>query len=108
MSLDLANLFKQEIVDDFIKSYAQGLTPNPCVRCNKKLRLIIFGLMLKVRVLIFSYGHYLKIMRDETGIKVFKALDKDKDQSYFLYALDKIFKVSSFSFGVYKKLKFVI
>ena len=56
VSLDLANLFKQEIVDDFIKSYAQGLTPNPCVRCNKKLRLIIFGLMLKVRVLIFIRG----------------------------------------------------
>ncbi len=107
VSLDLANLFKQEIVDDFIKSYAQGLTPNPCVRCNKKIKINYLWSYAQSQGFDFlATGHYLKIMRDETGIKVFKALDKDKDQSYFLYALDKnLLKYLLFPLGSIKKIE---
>ncbi len=87
-------VFKKEVVDDFLDEYAGGRTPNPCVRCNKRVKL---GLLLKkARGLGFDYvasGHYAKIKKvkrgDKTIYKLFRATDKEKDQSYFLYTFNQ-------------------
>ena len=78
--------FKTAVVDNFLAEYGAGRTPNPCVRCNK---LIKIGLLLKyAQGLGFDYvatGHYLKIFRVGKNIELKRARDKKKDQSYFLY-----------------------
>ena len=82
--LDLAKPFKRQVVDYFLKAYAAGLTPNPCVVCNQ---LIKFGELLNyVRKLGFDYlatGHYARIEKNH----LLMGKDEDKDQSYFLYNL---------------------
>ncbi|PIT89795.1 tRNA 2-thiouridine(34) synthase MnmA [Candidatus Kuenenbacteria bacterium CG10_big_fil_rev_8_21_14_0_10_36_11] len=99
-SLNYEKNFKQEIVDYFLKSYEAGETPNPCIICNKKIKL---GLLIKyARELGFDLvatGHYAKTSlainkKQKTEhahqtIKLLTTKDKKKDQSYFLYALNQ-------------------
>lgn len=89
-TLDLREEFRCEVMDHFVQSYEDGLTPNPCVICNQKLK---FGHLLDAAIeLGCDYvvtGHYARIAQDpETGrYYLRKALDEAKDQSYFLYGL---------------------
>jgi len=82
--VDFSQIFKKKVVDDFLRNYGNGLTPNPCVICNKFIK---FGELFNyIRKLGFDYlatGHYLQIVDD----RLFLSLDKNKDQSYFLYNL---------------------
>ncbi len=87
--IDIAGKFKEEIVDCFLEEYESGVTPNPCVRCNK---LIKFGeFFIKARELgvdYFATGHYVRLEKDKKGrVRVFRGADPNKDQSYFLYNL---------------------
>ncbi|MFA5024585.1 MAG: tRNA 2-thiouridine(34) synthase MnmA [Patescibacteria group bacterium] len=97
--------FKKAVVDNFLSEYAAGRTPNPCVVCNKKVKL---GLLLKyARGLGFDYlatGHYLKIKSVGRERQLFKAKDKKKDQSYFLYTFTpEELKHLLFPLGAYTK-----
>ncbi len=86
-SFDFSEPFKREVVDYFLDSYASGETPNPCVRCNRKIKL---GLLLeKMQGLGFDYlatGHYAKIIHGAKESRLYRAKDETKDQSYFLYS----------------------
>ncbi|MFH1714517.1 MAG: tRNA 2-thiouridine(34) synthase MnmA [Candidatus Nealsonbacteria bacterium] len=88
--LDLRKEFKKTIIDSFLKEYAAGSTPNPCVLCNKEIK---FGLVLKESLKLdtdlFATGHYARIKKDKKWIHLLKGSDKDKDQSYFLWRLDQ-------------------
>lgn len=87
---DFQEDFHRCVIRSFISSYESGITPNPCIQCNRFLK---FGVMLeKALELGCSYvatGHYAQIRKDEhTGrYLLYKAADKAKDQSYFLYSL---------------------
>ncbi len=82
--IDLRKQFKKEIIAYFLKGYKEGITPNPCVQCNKDIK---FGLLLKLmkkwKYDYFSTGHYVRLSKG----RIFQAKDKTKDQSYFLYNL---------------------
>ena len=87
---DLREEFQHQVMDDFTACYEAGLTPNPCVRCNRCLK---FGYFLD-RAIAFgcthiATGHYARIHQDpDTGRYLLqKAVDTSKDQSYFLYTL---------------------
>jgi tRNA-uridine 2-sulfurtransferase len=86
--LDFSKIFKKQVVDNFLKSYQEGLTPNPCVICNQEIK---FGELLKyVRKLSFDFlatGHYAQAKEDLKGFHLLASKDKLKDQSYFLYRL---------------------
>lgn len=86
--VNVSQKFKKEVVDYFIDSYRNGLTPNPCVHCNK---LIKFGELLRVKDELgadfLATGHYVQIVKDKQGLNLCRAVDKNKDQSYFLYNL---------------------
>ena len=104
-SFNFAAPFKEAVVDNFLSEYAAGRTPNPCVRCNK---LVKIGRLLKyARGLGFDYvatGHYLKIARVGGRYKLFKAKDQKKDQSYFLYTFTpEELKHLLFPLGTYTK-----
>ena len=83
--------FKKRIVDYFLKENKKGLTPNPCVVCNKEIK---FGLLLekilKMGVGCVATGHYARLIEDkDQPIKLYKGRDKEKDQSYFLWKLSQ-------------------
>lgn len=90
--LDRQEQFRQQVVDHFISCYRQGLTPNPCIRCNRKLK---FGAMLQAALELgqdyIVTGHYARIRYDEAAGRylLYKALDANKDQTYFLACLDQ-------------------
>ncbi len=84
--------FKSEIVDDFISCYAQGLTPNPCVICNERIKFGAFR--QKAQVIDSDYiatGHYARVEHDSVSQRhiLKRANDLSKDQSYMLYRLDQ-------------------
>jgi tRNA-uridine 2-sulfurtransferase len=81
---DFADRFKAEVIDDFVGSYARGETPNPCVRCNEKIKFSA----LAARALALGFdavatGHYARLV----GGSLRRAVDRDKDQSYVLAVL---------------------
>ncbi len=84
--LDLSKDFDEAVYRPFIEGYKQGLTPNPCANCN---RLIKFGKMMEhARSIGADYlatGHYVR----HDGEYIIEASDETKDQSYFLFDIDK-------------------
>ena len=87
----LGDTFRHTVVNRFILDYANGLTPNPCVDCN---RCIKFGKLMEVaEEMGFPYlatGHYAKIEKNASGDYLLKkAEDSAKDQSYFLWSIKK-------------------
>ncbi len=84
--------FKDKVIQDFIDAYESGLTPNPCIQCNRHLkfrRLLRRAMELGCNYVVS--GHYAQIRRDpETGrYLLYKAADRQKDQTYFLACLDQ-------------------
>lgn len=88
--LDFQDDFHRQVIGNFISCYESGLTPNPCIECNRHLK---FGTMLKAALDLgcshIATGHYAQIRQDpDTGRYLLcKAADKTKDQTYFLYSL---------------------
>ena len=83
---NIEDAFKQEVYNYFVDSYKEGLTPNPCVICNRKIK---FGKMVEfadtLGVEHIATGHYVRV-KDGT---IYKGLDDSKDQSYFLAEVRK-------------------
>jgi tRNA-specific 2-thiouridylase len=84
--------FQEKVISNFIRSYENGLTPNPCIDCNKYLKFD--KLFDKMNELGFDYvvtGHYARIIYDEKSERYLlkKAVDLSKDQSYVLYSLNQ-------------------
>ena len=81
---DFADRFKEDVIDDFVSSYARGETPNPCVRCNERIKFSA----LSARALALGFdavatGHYARL----SDGRLRRAVDRDKDQSYVLGVL---------------------
>jgi tRNA-specific 2-thiouridylase len=78
--------FKTAVIDRFVRDYANGQTPSPCVRCNDVLK---FRLLLhRARALgadILATGHYARIVDTPQGPRLYRGKDHKKDQSYFLF-----------------------
>ncbi len=87
---DFSDEFKKFVITDFVEAYKNGLTPNPCIVCNKHIK---FGKFLDKAVeLGFDYvatGHYAKIEKHNGRFVVKKADDETKDQSYMLWSLSQ-------------------
>jgi tRNA-specific 2-thiouridylase len=86
--LDFGRELQKKVIDDFVKQYSLGLTPNPCVRCNEFIKFD--GLLKKAFGLGMDYlatGHYARVVKAGNKYYLKKAKDSKKDQSYFLYRL---------------------
>ncbi|WP_129658965.1 tRNA 2-thiouridine(34) synthase MnmA [Rothia halotolerans] len=86
---DFSERFKEDVVDNFVEEYANGRTPNPCMRCNEKIKFA--ALLEKAVALGFDAvctGHYAKVTEDAAGNReLHRAADWAKDQSYVLGVL---------------------
>jgi tRNA-specific 2-thiouridylase len=87
--IDLRDLFARQVIGDFCREYGRGLTPNPCILCN---RYIKFGALWeeveKTGAEMLATGHYARIEKENNGRYILKkGRDARKDQSYFLCQL---------------------
>lgn len=119
--VDARKEFQKKIVDYFVASYEKGITPNPCVICNKEMKFdLLLKLLDKYKAEYIATGHYARLGRESSifnlqfsnnekiskfqKIKLLEAKDKSKDQSYFLYRLNqKELSRIIFPLGEYEK-----
>jgi len=89
VTLDLREDFRRAVVDPFVRGYARGETPNPCLRCNGTFR---FGRLLafarRAGADTLATGHYARIVERGGRTLLARAADPQKDQSYMLARLD--------------------
>ena len=82
--------FKECVVDDFCNEYSKGRTPNPCTKCNEKIKFsLLREKALSIGAEYIATGHYARVCHDQDRNRYIlkKGLDQNKDQSYFLYRL---------------------
>ena len=86
--IDTRETFRASVIDDFVTGYLEGTTPNPCVRCNERVKLRSLVELADERGIDFvATGHYVRIGQSEGTPTLHRAADPKKDQSYFLYRL---------------------
>lgn len=89
--IDVSEKFNKEVVSYFENSYKTGLTPNPCIQCNKFIKWgeLFDTSMQKFGADVFATGHYAEIRCIDGVYKLYPAKDEKKDQLYFLYKLSQ-------------------
>ena len=79
--------FKSDVIDYFVNAYENGETPIPCVKCNETVKFRdLMNFAKKLEADCMATGHYIKRKGDVKNAHMFRAEDKSKDQSYFLFS----------------------
>jgi tRNA-specific 2-thiouridylase len=82
--VDYRDVFKKEVINKFINDYNKGITPNPCILCNREVKFnFLYQNMFKYDCDFIATGHYAKVIDG----KLYKSVDLRKDQTYFLAQL---------------------
>ncbi len=114
-SIDITEDFRRRIVEDFVRRYEEGLTPNPCVLCNEQIKFGLFPRLVRERLeregllspeesLYTATGHYVRSVERNGKTYLARAVDNSKDQSYMLYRVDpEILPCCIFPLGEYTK-----
>lgn len=103
--IDLKEQFNKRVLDSFVHSYGSGRTPNPCMLCNREIKLGLFmDQALASGARYFATGHYARCETIDGEPALLKGLDPDKDQSYFLARLSTR-QLSSVLFPLGRMLK---
>ena len=90
--IDARDVFYENVVDYFVKEYAYGRTPNPCVFCNKNIKFdLMLNRALELGATHMVTGHYAQVnYNEETGLyELHKGVDPTKDQSYVMYNMNQ-------------------
>ena len=81
------NKFKQGVIDNFVDSYLKGETPIPCVQCNQTVKFKdLFEVSKELKADALITGHYVKSITTKNETNMYKAIDDNRDQSYFLFS----------------------
>jgi tRNA-specific 2-thiouridylase len=92
VTLDLREEFRRAVVAPFVRGYAAGLTPNPCIRCNGSFRFAeLLAFAERAGAERLATGHYARIVERSGRLLLARAADERKDQSYMLARLDPRF-----------------
>ena len=84
------NKFKQGVIDNFVDSYLKGETPIPCVQCNQTVKFRdLFEVSKDLNADAMITGHYVKSITSNNQTRMYRALDENRDQSYFLFNTTK-------------------
>lgn len=88
LTCDAEEAYKQEVADYFIAEYQAGRTPNPDVMCNKDVKFgAFYKFALEKGADFVATGHYAQVVRGDSEMTMLRGLDKEKDQSYFLWTI---------------------
>ena len=80
------NKFKQGVIDNFVESYLKGETPIPCVQCNQTVKFKdLFEVSKDLKADALVTGHYVKSITSNKSTNMYRAIDENRDQSYFLF-----------------------
>jgi tRNA-uridine 2-sulfurtransferase len=89
VTLDLRQEFRRAVVEPFVRGYAAGETPNPCIRCNGSFRFAeLLAFAERAGAERLATGHYARIVERDGRLLLARAADGRKDQSYMLGRLD--------------------
>ncbi len=78
--------FKQGVIDNFVESYLKGETPIPCVQCNQTVKFKdLFEVSKELKADALITGHYVKSITSNNETNMYRAIDENRDQSYFLF-----------------------
>jgi tRNA-specific 2-thiouridylase len=89
VTLDLREEFRRAVVTPFVRGYARGETPNPCIRCNGGFRFAeLLSFTTRIGAARLATGHYARIVERDGRLLLARAADERKDQSYMLATLD--------------------
>ena len=105
--LNFKDDFREKIISKFIKSYENGVTPNPCIDCNRYMKFDkLYDRAMEYGCEKIVTGHYARIERVKEGYLLKKAIDDTKDQSYVLYSMtQEQLKHTEFPIGELKKIQ---
>jgi len=82
--------FKEGVIDNFINSYLNGETPIPCIQCNKTVKFTdLFEEAKRLKADALVTGHYVKSVTEENNTDMYRGIDLNRDQSYFLFNTTK-------------------
>lgn len=103
--IDVREIFHRTVVSYFLEGYAAGLTPNPCLVCNRQIRwTFLLDHALGLGADFMATGHYARIENEGKRTKLLRAVDRSKDQSYVLHVLtQEKLKRALFPIGKYTK-----
>lgn len=105
-AIDAQQTFRDTVVQAFLDGYAQGITPNPCLTCNRQVRWqFLLQRALALGADYMATGHYVRLQRDSHGhTQLLRGVDTRKDQSYVLHVLNQTqLKHALFPLGEYTK-----
>src|SRR6187551_2291689 len=89
VTLDLREQFRRAVVDPFVRAYARGETPNPCIRCNGSFRFAeLLAFARRAGAARLATGHYARTRVHRGRLLLARAADPAKDQSYMLARID--------------------
>jgi tRNA-specific 2-thiouridylase len=91
ITLDFEKEYRRDVINKMFEKYKKGITPNPDIDCNQKIK---FPLLLKEakkrKINFIATGHYARVKKNKNGIyELFRGKDNSKDQSYFLYKINQ-------------------
>lgn len=88
--LDCVEVFERTIIADFVAEYLAGRTPNPCARCNPRIKFgLLFDYARERGADLLATGHYVRLVRHGERLALHRAADPAKDQSYYLAGLNQ-------------------
>lgn len=105
--LDARETFRRKVVDFFVEGYSSGVTPNPCLECNRHIRWdFLLRKALSLGATHLATGHYARVYKHGQEYRLLRAVDKSKDQSYALSVLgQEQLAHTIFPVGMYTKLQ---
>src|SRR4051794_280251 len=87
-TLNLERQFQESVVDRFVQDYLHGRTPNPCLACNEHIKFkALLERALALDADFLATGHYARRVERDGAVRLLRAADPEKDQSYVLYTL---------------------
>ncbi len=85
--LDYEKRFEESVIKPFAQSYLKGETPIPCILCNQTVKFHdLIGAAKGIGAAALATGHYIRRVQEDSKVSLCRARDRDKDQSYFLFA----------------------
>ncbi len=89
-AIDAQDVFYKQVVVPFIDGYTAGITPNPCLQCNRHIRWeFLLNHAQAFGAQFMATGHYARVRNHSNRMQLVKAVDESKDQSYVLHVLDQ-------------------